>query len=113
MAVATSNIEIGCLVTSNTFRHPSILAKMAATVDHLSNGRLIFGIGAGWFKREHEAYGVEFSTMRGRAERLEEALQVITKLWRADPTASFAGLHYTLVEAPFVPKPVQARTRRC
>ena len=108
MAVATSNIEIGCLVTSNTFRHPSILAKMAATVDHLSNGRLIFGIGAGWFKREHEAYGVEFSTMRGRAERLEEALQVITKLWRADPTASFEGHHYTLVEAPFVPKPVQA-----
>lgn len=107
MSVATSRIKIGCLVTSNTFRHPSILAKMAATVDHLSNGRLVFGIGAGWFEREHEAYGVEFSTMRGRAKRLEEALQVITKLWGADPTASFAGRHYILVDAPFVPKPVQ------
>lgn len=107
MAVATSRIRIGCLVTSNTFRHPSILAKMAATVDHLSNGRLIFGIGSGWFHREHEAYGIEFSTMRGRAERLEEALEIITALWHAGPTASFEGRHYTLVDAPFVPKPVQ------
>ena len=107
MAVSTSKIQIGCMVTSNTFRHPSILAKMATTVDHLSNGRLILGLGAGWFKREHEAYGVEFSTMRGRAKRLDEALQVITKLWQADPTASFEGKYYSLVDAPFVPKPVQ------
>ena len=107
MAVSTSKIQIGCMVTSNTFRHPSILAKMATTVDHLSNGRLIFGIGSGWFKREHEAYGVEFSTMKGRARRLDEALQVITKLWQASPTASHAGKYYSLVDAPFVPKPVQ------
>ncbi len=107
MAVSTSKIQIGCMVTSNTFRQPSILAKMATTVDHLSNGRLILGIGAGWFKREHEAYGVEFSTMRGRAKRLDEALQVITKLWQADPTASFEGKYYSLTDAPFVPKPVQ------
>ena len=91
MAATTSKIQIGCMVTSNTFRHPSILAKMATTVDHLSNGRLIFGIGSGWFKREHEAYGVEFSTMKGRARRLDEALQVITKLWQANPTASHTG----------------------
>ncbi len=107
MAVATSKIQIGCMVTSNTFRHPAILAKMAATVDHLSNGRLIFGIGSGWFKREHEAYGVEFSTMRGRSQRLEDALQVITKLWQANPTASHTGPYYSLVAAPFAPKPVQ------
>ena len=107
MAVSTSKIQIGCMVTSNTFRHPSILAKMAATVDHLSNGRLIFGIGSGWFKREHEAYGIEFSTMRGRAQRLDEALRVITTLWQADPTASHAGIYYSLVDAPFAPKPVQ------
>ncbi len=107
MAVSTSTIQIGCMVTSNTFRQPSILAKMATTVDHLSNGRLILGIGAGWFKREHEAYGVAFSTMKGRAKRLDEALQVITKLWQADPTASFEGKYYSLIDAPFVPKPVQ------
>ncbi len=107
MAASTSKIQIGCMVTSNTFRHPSILAKMATTVDHLSNGRLIFGIGSGWFKREHEAYGVEFSTMKGRAQRLDEALHVITKLWRANPTASYAGKYYSLENAPFVPKPVQ------
>ena len=107
MAVSTSKIRIGCMVTSNTFRHPSVLAKMATTVDHLSNGRLIFGIGSGWFKREHEAYGVEFSTMKGRSRRLDEALQVITKLWRAAPTASYEGKYYSLVDAPFVPKPVQ------
>ena len=107
MAASTSKIQIGCMVTSNTFRHPSILAKMATTVDHLSNGRLIFGIGSGWFKREHEAYGVEFSTMKGRARRLDEALQVITKLWQANPTASHTGTYYSLVDAPFVPKPVQ------
>ena len=107
MAVSTSKIRIGCMVTSNTFRHPSILAKMATTVDHLSNGRLILGIGSGWFKREHEAYGVEFSTMKGRARRLDEALHVITKLWQADPTASYEGKYYSLVDAPFVPKPLQ------
>ena len=107
MAASTSKIQIGCMVTSNTFRHPSILAKMAATVDHLSNGRLIFGIGSGWFKREHEAYGIEFSTMKGRAQRLDEALHVITALWQANPTASHTGTYYSLVDAPFVPKPVQ------
>lgn len=107
MAAWTSKIQIGCMVTSNTFRHPSVLAKMAATVDHISNGRLILGMGSGWFKREHEAYGIEFSTMRGRSKRLDEALHVITELWSAGPTASFSGEFYSLVDAPFAPKPVQ------
>ena len=74
MAASTSKIQIGCMVTSNTFRHPSILAKMATTVDHLSNGRLSWVLEPAGLKREHEAYGVEFSTMRGRAKRLDEAL---------------------------------------
>lgn len=107
MATVTSRVQIGAMVTSNTFRHPSVLAKMATTVDHLSNGRLILGIGAGWFKREHEAYGVPFPSLKQRAEELEEALQLITKLWTAKEPVSFAGKHYLLVEAPFSPKPVQ------
>ncbi len=106
MATATSRIQIGCLVTSNTFRHPAVLAKMATTIDYLSQGRLIFGIGAGWFKREHEAYGIPFPSLRERAQRLEESLQIIQQLW-TDSQASFQGQYYTLVDAPFVPKPLQ------
>ncbi|MGH7962154.1 MAG: LLM class F420-dependent oxidoreductase [Candidatus Binatia bacterium] len=107
MATVTSRVKIGVMVTSNTFRHPSVLAKMATTVDHLSNGRLILGIGAGWFEREHQAYGVPFPSLKQRAEQLEEALQIITKLWAAESPVSLKGQHYTLAAAPFMPKPVQ------
>jgi F420-dependent oxidoreductase-like protein len=107
MATATSRVQIGAMVTSNTFRHPSMLAKMATTVDHLSDGRLILGIGAGWFKREHEAYGIPFPSLKQRAEELEEALQLITKLWSTDTPVSFTGRYYSLAEAPFSPKPVR------
>ena len=107
MATQTSKIQIGTMVSSNTFRHPSVLAKMATTVDHLSNGRLILGIGFGWFEREHEAFGVPFPKMRERSERLAEALELITALWSANPTASFSGKYYNLVEVPFEPKPIQ------
>lgn len=107
MATVTSRVQIGTMVSSNTFRHPSVLAKMATTIDHLSNGRLVLGIGAGWFEREHEAYGIPFPPLKRRAAELAEALQVITKLWAADPTVSFKGEYYTLAEAPFMPKPVQ------
>lgn len=107
MATVTSKVQIGTMVSSNTFRHPSVLAKMATTVDHLSNGRLILGIGFGWFEREHEAFGVPFPKMKERSERLAEALQLITALWSANPTASFSGKYYTLVDVPFEPKPLQ------
>lgn len=107
MATVTSRVQIGTMVSSNTFRNPAVLAKMAATVDHLSNGRLVLGIGAGWFEREHEAYGIPFPPLQKRAAEFAEALQVITKLWAADPTVSFKGEYYSLVEAPFVPKPLQ------
>lgn len=107
MALTTSRVKIGAMVTSNTFRHPAVLAKMATTVDHLSNGRLILGIGSGWFAREHQAYGVPFPSGKDRTQQLEEALQVITALWTAEPTVSFKGRHYTLVDAPFMPKPLQ------
>jgi F420-dependent oxidoreductase-like protein len=106
MATATSRVRIGCLVTSNTFRHPAVLAKMATTIDHLSQSRLIFGIGAGWFKREHEAYGIPFPSLRERAQRLEESLQIIQQLWTGSQV-SFQGQYYTLIDAPFFPKPRQ------
>lgn len=107
MATQTSKVRIGTMVSSNTFRHPSLLAKMATTVDHLSDGRLILGLGFGWFEREHKAFGVPFPKIRERSARLEEALGLITALWRADPTASFRGKYYNLADAPFEPKPIQ------
>ena len=107
MATVTSKVKIGAMVSNNTFRHPAILAKMATTVDHLSNGRLVLGIGAGWFEREHQAYGITFPSVKDRTKALGESLEVITKLWAAEPTASFKGEYYTITDAPFMPKPVQ------
>lgn len=106
LATQTQRMRIGALVTGNTYRNPALLAKMATTVDHISNGRLNFGIGAGWFEPEHRAFGFPFGTAKDRAERLDEALQVITQLW-LQPNASFAGKHYSIHEAPFAPAPLQ------
>lgn len=106
LASHTQRVRIGILVTGNTYRNPAILAKMATTVDHISHGRLNLGIGAGWEEFEHRAYGIPFYTPRERAERLGEALEVITKLFRGDHP-SFKGKYYQLVEAPFMPRPVQ------
>lgn len=106
MAALTSKVKIGALVTANTFRHPAVLAKMATTIDHISNGRFILGIGSGYFEQEHKVYGIPFPTTRERAERLEEAIQVIRTLWTQE-SASFQGAYYQLANAPFVPKPVQ------
>jgi F420-dependent oxidoreductase-like protein len=106
LATQTTSIRIGVLVTGNSFRNPALLAKMATTVDHISSGRLILGIGAGWFQREYDAYGFHFGTARERAERLEEALRVITELWNAKHP-SFRGTYYTLERAPYAPANVQ------
>jgi len=106
LAAETKRMRIGVLVTGNTYRHPAVLAKMATTVDHVSGGRLLLGIGAGWFEREHEAYGIHFGTPRERAQRLEEALQVITKLWSEDHP-SLRGKFYSLDRAPYAPPNVQ------
>ena len=106
LAEKTSRLRIGCLVTGNTFRHPALVAKMATTIDHLSGGRLELGLGAGWYEREHHAYGIPFYTAKERAERLREATALIRTLWSDEP-ANFRGKYYQLDNAPFAPKPVQ------
>jgi F420-dependent oxidoreductase-like protein len=106
MAARTSRTRIGCSVTGNTYRHPAVLAKAAVTVDHLSGGRLEFGIGAGWAENEHTMLGLPFGTARDRADRLEEALPIIRSLWTT-PRTTFAGKHYQLTDAVAEPKPVQ------
>jgi len=106
LAAQTKNVKVGVLVTGNTYRNPAVLAKMAATVDHVSNGRLILGIGAGWFALEHTAYGIPFSTAGGRAKQLGEAVQVL-KLLFTQERSNFAGKYYQLKDAPFAPKTVQ------
>ena len=106
MAVATTRTRIGCMVTGNTYRHPALLAKAAVTVDHLSGGRLEFGLGAGWAENEHTMLGLPFGTKGDRADWLEEACQVIRSLWTEQRT-SFQGDHYQLTGAIGEPKPVQ------
>jgi probable F420-dependent oxidoreductase len=104
MAGATKRVRIGCLVTGNTYRNPATLAKQAVTVDHLSNGRLEFGIGAAWFESEHAMFG--FTGLDHRVGRLSESLQVIKSLW-TDDRPSFHGRYYTLDAAIANPKPRQ------
>ena len=106
MAERTRRVRLGCMVTGNTYRHPAVLAKMAVTVDHLSGGRLEFGIGAGWAEVEHRMLGLEFYTTGQRIRRLREAVQVCKALW-TQPQASFEGRYYRLQEAVAEPKPVQ------
>jgi len=107
LAQATRRLRLGCLVTGVTYRHPVVLAKIATTVDIISNGRLEFGLGAAWHEFEHRAYGIPFYNMGERQDRLEEALQVIKLLWTTSAPATFHGKYYQLEDAPFLPPPVQ------
>src|ERR1700694_960172 len=104
MAEATSRVRIGCLVTGNTYRNPALLAKSAVTVDHLSNGRLEFGIGAAWAEIEHEMYG--FDGLDHRVGRLSESLRIIRSLWTEERT-NFEGRYYHFKDAIANPKPIQ------
>ncbi|PFG34367.1 LLM class F420-dependent oxidoreductase [Sanguibacter antarcticus] len=106
LARETSRIKLGTLVTSATFRHPGLLAIQVAQVSQMSGGRAELGLGAGWFAREHEAYGVPFPAKRFGL--LEEQLEIITGLWGTPvgETYSFDGTHYTLTDSPALPKPV-------
>ncbi len=106
MAQLTSRVRLGVLVSSNTFRHPSVLAKMAVTVDHISNGRLDLGFGAGWFEREHEEFGLELPPIGERVSRYAEALALLDEFLTNDLT-TFDGTFYQLKNAPNRPTPVQ------
>jgi alkanesulfonate monooxygenase SsuD/methylene tetrahydromethanopterin reductase-like flavin-dependent oxidoreductase (luciferase family) len=105
LARDTSRIKLGTLVSPVTFRHPSVLAKMAATLDHVSDGRAELGLGAGWLAAEHAAYGFAFPEPARRVDLLEEQLQVITGLLHGEGPFSHAGRHFTLDNAAFTPKP--------
>jgi F420-dependent oxidoreductase-like protein len=104
MAEATRRVRIGCLVTGNTYRNPVVLAKLAVTVDHLSGGRLEFGVGAAWAEIEHEMYGIE--GLDHRVGRLSESLQIMKSLFTNDRT-NFEGRYYRVKDAIANPKPVQ------
>ena len=107
MAAVTRRLRLGVMVTGNTYRHPAVLANMAATVDVISDGRLELGLGAGWHEEEHEAYGIDLPPLRERFDRFDEALEVV-HLLLTQPVANFSGTHYRLTEARCEPKPVAA-----
>ena len=107
LAAATSTIRLGALVTGVTYRHPSVLTAEAVTVDHVSRGRLEFGIGAAWFDGEHRMLGIDFPGNGERARKLEEAVQV-AKLLMTEDGADFDGRYYKLRNASYNPKPVQS-----
>ena len=106
LAARTKSIRIGVLVSSNTFRHPSVLAKEAATVDNISNGRLEVGLGAGWYAPEHAMFGIPFPETKELVSRFKEAVQVIDLMLRQD-VSSFEGEYYQLRGAQARPHPVQ------
>src|ERR1700759_5069333 len=106
LAGQTSRIELGLLVTGVTYRHPGLLAKIVTTLDVLSRGRAMLGIGAAWYEREHQGLGAPFPPTAERFERLEEALQVCRLMFAADG-GSFTGRHYQLAEAANVPAPLR------
>ena len=105
LAVSTSRVQLGVLVSSNTFRNPALLAKEAVTVDHVSGGRLILGIGTGWHADEHRRYGFELPEAPERVARLEEAVELIVRL-QEEPRLTFEGRYYRTDDAVFEPRPV-------
>ncbi|MGQ9543396.1 MAG: TIGR03560 family F420-dependent LLM class oxidoreductase [Candidatus Bathyarchaeia archaeon] len=106
LAGATEHLRLGVLVTCNSYRFPSILAKIAATVDVISGGRLEFGIGAGWYKEEYDAYGIPFPPARVRLEQLAEAVELMKRIWTME-TVDFKGKHYAVKSLASYPKPLQ------
>lgn len=106
LAARVPRVRLGTMVSGNTYRHPAVLAKMAATIDHISDGRLVLGLGSGWQENEHQQYGIEFSTVPGRLARLDEACQVIKALFNEEK-ANFQGEYYALNDASLEPKPKQ------
>ncbi|HLT21701.1 MAG TPA: LLM class flavin-dependent oxidoreductase, partial [Thermomicrobiales bacterium] len=106
IAPFTSRVRLGVMVCGNTYRNPAFLLKQAVTVDHISGGRVDFGVGAGWLEREHEAYGFDYPSARERVDRFAEALE-IWDLLQTEERTTYEGKYYQLLDAPFEPKPVQ------
>jgi len=106
ISVLTERIRVGTLVMCNSYRNPALLAKMAASLDNLSNGRFVLGLGSGWMDEEYRAYGYAFPSTRVRIEQLEEALAIIKRLL-VEPVASFQGKYYAIEDAVCNPKPIQ------
>jgi len=106
LATLTKKVGLGQLVTCNSYRYPAVLAKMGATLDVISNGRLNLGIGAGWYKLEYDAYGIPYPKDSVRLAQLREAVQIIKKMWTEDEP-SFQGQYYTIDKAINSPKPIQ------
>src|ERR671928_1141613 len=106
LAARTTTLELGTLVSPGTFRHPSVLARNAATADEISGGRVTVGLGAGWMEREHEAYGFDFRTARERVARFGEQLEIVHELLRKE-RVDFDGEYYELKDAPGLKRPQQ------
>ena len=106
-AAVTNRLKLGVLVAGNTYRNPALMAKMVATMDVISNGRAQYCIGAGWNVREHEAYGWDFPPMKERQDRLEEACELVKRLFTEEGMFDFNGKFYQLKQAPFAPRGVQ------
>jgi F420-dependent oxidoreductase-like protein len=104
LAARTTRLQLGTLVSPATFRHPSVLARNAATADEIAGGRVTVGLGAGWMEREHEAYGFEFGSARERVARFGEQLEIVHDLFRKD-NVDFDGAYYTLEQAPGLKRP--------
>ncbi len=108
VAAVTERIRVGPLVAPTSIHHPALLANRAATIDRVSNGRMVLGVGAGWQINEHLAYGFELEEPKVRVDRFEEAIQVMRSLLSDDRT-SFSGTHFTITDAPCQPRPIQER----
>ena len=108
LAAVVPRVRLAPLVTSVTYRHPAVLANIAAAVDQVSQGRLTLGVGAGWQENEHAAYGIALGTVRERMDRFEEAVQILLSLLR-QPRTTFSGEYFQLQDAPCQPAPVQER----
>ncbi|WP_425004171.1 LLM class F420-dependent oxidoreductase [Mycolicibacterium sp. S3B2] len=106
LAAHTTSVDLGLLVTGVTYRHPGLLAKIVTTLDILSGGRAVLGIGAAWFEREHLGLGVPYPALAERFERLEETLQICNQMWDPADNGPFEGTHYQLAETLCSPQPI-------
>jgi F420-dependent oxidoreductase-like protein len=106
LAGAVPRLRLAPLVSSVTYRHPAVLAKMAAAIDQVSQGRLLLGVGAGWQENEHKAYGIPLGSVTERLDRFEEAVQILVSMLRS-PRTTFAGKYFRITDAPNCPPPVQ------